>query len=136
MTTELATNQNTEGTTVLGTLDASKFEDRVAVFNAVSDADSLAELEDETFEAKAIVQRPSERVNPVTGEILPCTDTVFVTPDGHALFTKSDGIARSIKNLAPIVGPASNWPDGVLTFEVTTRDLGKGKTIKSVRIVA
>ena len=134
---KLATvHQAENGVTILGNIDGENVADRIAIFNALADADSLAELGSDSFDAIAVVQQPSERVDSVTGEVNPCTSTIFVQPDGHALFTNSTGIARAVSKLAATLGDPTLWPDGHLTFQVTSRDLGKSKTVKSVRIVS
>lgn len=115
------------------TVDRSTREGAITVANALSDADSLTTLGDESFVLVDVITTPGVRSQ--TGEA--CVNTYLVANDGHIYMTQSDGIARSANYIVGLfsVNGVTDFGDGI-TVNVTTKQLASGRTMKSLRFTA
>lgn len=100
------------------------------IANAINAADSLNDYRGDSLSVIGVICRPGIRGNEA-GEV-PCTDTTLVTEDGHAYFTKSEGIRRSIENLKDLGVFESGDP---VQLKIETLPLGGGRTLKRVRMI-
>lgn len=138
MTTEIVTANNTELATendfaiptgYICTVDRSTVEGRITVANALSDAESLADLGDEHFTLTGIITTPGIRNR--TGEV--CVNTYLVSDDNHIYMSQSDGIRRSA---AQIVGLFDgDFGDGI-EVAVVSKELKSGNTLKTLHFYA
>ena len=128
MANEIIKNDAT-GTIIAGATGDS-YEDRARRVNAQNAAASL----DKTINAGdifcfngAII---SDGVNDKTGAA--CKDTFFLLPDGSALFTKSEGIYRSLKSILENFGDFLSNGIWVQLVEINTNS---GNTMKALKVV-
>lgn len=138
MTTEITTAAaNTElaqGQTAKAALgfDTTTREGKVRLFNALNSAESLNDSNLTQLTLKGIVVEKGERTDTVTGEVVPCKFTTFITESG-AYFSQSDGIADSAENLLRAFG--DTLADDELTIEFYSVKLPGGRSLKKFRLI-
>lgn len=116
--------------------DATSDEGEVRLFNAESDADSLAESGLAEMALVGLAIKPGVRVDPVTGERNPCANTTFFTSDGDTYVSQSNGIARDAARLIALINRKGGWESGkVYTVRVIETKLSGGRTLKKLALV-
>lgn len=118
-------------------LDATTFEGKKTLFNALNSARSLDEYRKETGASKltvtGIILQPYESVDEATGEIESGWGTIFMTADGP-LYSRSLGITKSAQNLLGAFGWA--WPaDETVIVDFYETQLDGRRTWKEFRLV-
>lgn len=108
---------------VRSTLDGSSLEGRVALFQAVSSAQSIDDFVGKTFKIENIVQQEIELTDELTGELRPVTRTTFITDQGTFAST-SDVVAKDVINVLGIIGKPATWSDKI-SFTIEHKK-GKG----------
>lgn len=124
---------------MVSTVDTSTVEGKNAMLNALNAAVSLADFDNTPIDVCDIIMRPGVRKARDKNQVdTPCVNTYLLSPDGHAYFSQSDGIARSA---GVIIDPAM-YPDcgrstdkGCITVMVTSTKLKNGNTIKSLTVL-
>lgn len=106
MSNELATTQAPAG--IMGgffsSIAAESQEDRLRIFDAVSNAGSLDDVMGNAIAVQDVVIQPVEMTDPATGEVTDNNRIVLITDAGDAYACTSVGVETSIKNLFAIVG--------------------------------
>lgn len=119
------------------TADKTNEPGRKAIANALNNAGSLAEVGDRVLKVIDIVITPGVRKARQKGQSdTPCVNTYFITTDGQAYMSQSDGIARSVQNLLtmyPNFGRSSDA--GYLEIQIVSRILANGNELKSVVVL-
>lgn len=125
--------RNYYGNTIQAFPKATSAKAKAAQFNALNNAVSLADNEGKPITIVGIASTPGTRevtdqvTGLPTGQVVPTDDTVLLGEDGTGYFTKSYGIAKSIRNLLAAYGTPDQWPDGKLTVKVDNVKTGRGK---------
>lgn len=134
MATEITTTENTSMAPAVTAkpvmalaFDATTSEGKKRLFNALNTAESLNDADIKQLTLTGIIVQPSQHLDKVTGEVVMCEGTTFITEQG-AYFSQSDGIARCAKSL--IVAYDSDLVSEPITIEFTERKLGGGRTLK------
>lgn len=134
MATEITTTDNTSmAPTVIAkpvmalTFDATTSEGKKRLFNALNTAESLNDADIKQLTLSGIIVQPSEHLDKITGEVVMCEGTTFITEQG-AYFSQSDGIARCAKSL--IAAYDSDFGTEPITIGFTERKLAGGRTLK------
>lgn len=111
------------------TVDRSTREGTLTVANALSDADSLAEMGDEHFTLVDVLTTPGVRSR--TGEV--CTNTYLIDSDGRVHMSQSDGIRRSAQQIVGLFN--GDFGDGI-EVAVVTKSLKNGNSLKTLHFYA
>ena len=112
------------------TVDISTMDGKLDVMNALNGSTSLSEHMNETLMVRDIVT--TQGVRSRTGES--CTNTHLLLSDGTALFSQSDGVARSIAVLVALFTDADgrcDFGDGIPLMCVE-QPLNNGNTLKTI----
>lgn len=107
MTNELATVQDGAKDFAAGmfcSIEAETIEDRLAVYDAVSNSGPLDDMVGKTIHVQDVIIQPVEVVDNSTGEVGMRNRIVMVTPEGDAYGCTSTGVETSMRNLFAIVG--------------------------------
>ena len=78
--------------------------DRLAIYDAVSNSDSLDDMIGKVIAITDVVIQPVEMTDNATGEVRNMCRIVLICEDGKAYGCTSSGVATSIQNLFGIVG--------------------------------
>lgn len=78
--------------------------DRLAIYDAVSNSESLDDMVGKVIAITDVVVQPVEMTNNATGEVRDVNRIVLICEDGKAYGCTSSGVETSIKNLFGIVG--------------------------------
>lgn len=78
--------------------------DRLAIYNAVSNSESLDDMVGKVIAITDVVIQPVEITDNATGEVRDMNRIVLICEDGKAYGCTSSGVETSIKNLFGIVG--------------------------------
>lgn len=122
MANALSTTSNND---LIMTVSVDTIEGKLAVANAISAASPLKDMTDEFF-ITDIIQTKGERAQ--SGE--DCINTYLITSDGEALFSQSDGVARSAALIASLF--EGNFGEGVKTRTVEQK-LDNGRTLRTLK---
>lgn len=107
------------------TVDLNDARGKMVVAKALNAATSLSEHVGETLKVVDIVTTPGVRSQSNTA----CTNTYLVLPDGSALFSQSDGVARSAKILVGLWNGDFGEGIDIVCKEVP---LSGGRTLKTL----
>lgn len=133
MATEITTAENANMAPITAkpvmalAFDTTTGEGKKRLFNALNTAESLNDADIKQLTLSGIIVQPTDRLDQVTGEVVMCEGTTFITEQG-AYFSQSDGIARCAKNL--IMAYGSDFATEPITIEFTERKLGGGRKLK------
>ena len=107
------------------TVDLQDARGKMIVAKALNAATSLSEHVGEVLTIVDIVTTPGNRAQ--SGDV--CTNTYLIQPDGTALFSQSDGVARSAKILVGLWN--GDFGDGV---QIACKEisLSGGRTLKTL----
>lgn len=111
------------------TVDRSTREGTIKVANALSDAESLADLGDAHFTLIDIITTPGVRTR--TGEV--CTNVYLVSDDGRIFMSQSDGIKRSAQQIVGLFN--GDFGEGI-EVGVIAKQLKSGNTLKTLHFYA
>lgn len=111
------------------TVDTSDVKGKTTLLNALSDAESLADLGDTKFTLVDVVTMPGVRTR--TGEV--CTNVYLISSDGTIYMSQSDGIKRSAQQVVGLFG--GDFGDGI-EVGVVTKQLKSGNTLKTLHFYA
>lgn len=136
MTTEIATYETAEMAThtdsdfniptgYICTVDTTTKEGKVTIANALSDAESLADLGEEKFTLVDVVTTPGVRNR--TGEA--CVNVYLITADGTIYMSQSEGIKRSTQQIVGLFN--GDFGDGI-EVAVIEKSLKSGNTLKTL----
>lgn len=111
------------------TVDITTLEGKLDVMNALNGSTSLAERIDETLMVKNIVTTRGARSR--SGEV--CINTHLLLDDGTALFSQSDGVARSAQVLVALftINGVCDFGDGI-AIKCVEQKLPNGNTLKTL----
>lgn len=138
MTNELATVSNNELATendfniptgYICTVDRTTNEGRITVANALSDAESLADLGGERFTLTGVITTPGVRTR--TGEM--CVNVYLVCDDNRIFMSQSAGIYRSVQQIVGLFD--GDFGDGI-EVAVVSKELKSGNTLKTLHFYA
>lgn len=93
-------------------MDGETQEERLRIYAAVNDAQSLEEFIGQPINMTDIVIQPVQTVNGQTGEIEVRNRIVLIDDAGNAYGCMSTGVETCIRNLFAIVG-AAPWNPGI-----------------------
>lgn len=96
--------------TVFSTLKAEKFEDKVALVNAMTNSVPVLENVNKPIQLVNFVIQAVDMVNETTGEIEAQPRIILIDADGKAYHAISTGLYKSIENILGIIGHPSTWP--------------------------
>lgn len=111
------------------TVDTESTEGKMKLANAISDAESLADLKDKKFTLTDVVTLPGVRTR--TGEV--CTNTYLISKDGKIYMSQSDGIKRSAQTIVGLFN--GDFGDGI-QVGVIEKSLKSGNTLKTLHFYA
>ena len=111
------------------TVDRSTREGTIKVANALSDAESLADIGDAHFTLTDIITTPGVRTR--TGEV--CTNVYLVSDDGRIFMSQSDGIKRSAQQIVGLFN--GDFGEGI-EVGVIAKQLKSGNTLKTLHFYA
>lgn len=100
-------------------------EDRLAIFEAVTEAESLEDHINERLTIENIVIQPVEVTDSLTGEVKTQNRIVLVTADKRAFACVSIGVETSLKQLFGIVG-LPPWKPAI-DFKAVKENSSRGK---------
>lgn len=129
--TELATNNSG----MICTINTGTMQDRVTVYNALNNAQSLTQAKDDVIQVANIILMPGVRKGRNGQADAECVNTYLIDTEDNAWFTQSDGIARSANSLITMffnAGLVSK--DNPLSIKVVSQELSNGNTIKSLAL--
>ena len=113
-------------------MSGETIEQRMEVFRAVSDAESLADHENEPFMLKNIltqVVEVVEEIDEATGlvkeEAGQYTRATLIAADGKAYSSGSKGIVNSVESILSIIGEPNTWPEAGIPFKMTRHKASK-----------
>lgn len=118
------------------TLDLSTLEGKRASVNAYNSAESLNKHVGEILEIVHAFTAPGVRAARGNGEDTPCQNTYLIDTNGHAYFSQSDGVARSINMIASVFGEfklSDETP--YLPIVCKENTLPNGNTLKTLEVV-
>lgn len=106
MTNELATGQNAAPINAgfYCSMQSETQADRLAIYDAVSNSDSLDDMVGKAIAICDVVIQPVEMSDDSTGETRSMNRIVLICEDGKAYGCTSSGVETSIRNLFGIVG--------------------------------
>lgn len=107
MTNELATTDQNATPVNAGffcSMQAETQADRLAIYDAVSNSESLEDMVGKVIAITDVVIQPVEMTDNATGEVRGMNRIVLICEDGKAYGCTSSGVETSIKNLFGIVG--------------------------------
>ena len=114
----------------LCTVDTSTFEGKKALVNARNSAISLASIGNKPLDIVGVYTTAGVRTQ--SGQ--PCTNVYLFTADGGTYFSQSDGINRSVIDIAEMF-PDFNAANGGIKVHVKQTKLQNGNSIKSLEIM-
>lgn len=124
------TNEAVDNRRFICTVDNSTFEGKRAIVNARNSAVSLNSFGvGKPFNVIGAYTAPGLRTQ--SGQ--PCTNVYLFAADGTTYFTQSEGINRSVLDIADMF-PDFNADNGGIPVVVKATKLDGGKTIKSLEI--
>lgn len=141
MANELATTENTQlaanhndsdfniPTGYICTVDTSSNEGKITIANALSDAESLADLGEKKFTLVDVVTTPGVRTR--TGEV--CTNVYLISDKGNIYMSQSDGIKRSAQQIVGLFN--GDFGNGI-EVGVIEKQLKSGNTLKTLHFYA
>nr|DAL50413.1 MAG TPA_asm: ssDNA binding protein [Bacteriophage sp.] len=129
--TEQTENARMDNRRFICTVDNRTFEGKRAIVNARNSAKSLNSY-GEGKRLDVVGAYTAAAVRPQTGQ--PCTNVYLFTADGSTYFSQSEGINRSILDIADMF-PDMNAENGGIPVVVNSTALGGGKSIKSLQIL-
>lgn len=141
MSTEITPVSNTELVTAhtdsdfniptgyICTVDTTTNEGKITIANALSDAESLADLGSDKFVLVDVVTTPGVRTR--TGEI--CTNVYLISDSGSIYMSQSDGIKRSAQQIVGLFN--GDFGDGI-EVGVIEKQLKSGNTLKTLHFYA
>ena len=139
MVTEITTTENTGMAPSVSakpamalSFDVTTAEGKKRLFNALNTAESLNDADIKQLTLSGIIVQPMERRDKVTGEVVMCEGTTFITEQG-AYFSQSDGIARCARSL--IVAYDSAFASDPITIKFTERKLAGGRALKQFIVI-
>lgn len=103
------------------------------VVNAMNNADSLANHEDEVFNVIGVFTKPGiRRARDKNGVDMPCTNTTLICEDGTAYFSQSEGVRNAADNFM-----AAGLFDegGIVPMKLVSSKLPNGNTRKTLVLV-
>lgn len=107
-------------------------EQRVMVANALNNAESLAEHEDEVLEVIACMTKPGVRRARQKGDSNhPCTDSILICADGSAYFSKSEGVRKALDNFMA----CGIFTGEVVKMKMQSKRIQGGNTMKTLVLV-
>lgn len=111
------------------TVDITTIEGKLDVMNALNGSTSLADRVNETLMVKNIVT--TQGVRSRTEEV--CINTHLLLDDGTALFSQSDGVARSAQVLVALftINGVCDFGDGI-AIKCVEQKLPNGNTLKTL----
>lgn len=94
---------------------AMTMDDRLKIFNAVNNAQSLEDLINTrtTISVSNVIIQPVETVDRATGEQLQRNRIVLICEDGAAYGCMSTGVETALRNLFAIVGNPDEWEHAI-----------------------
>lgn len=123
-------NENMDTRRFICTVDDTTFAGKKALVNARNSAVSLNSFgTGKPFSVVGAYTAPGIRAQSGT----PCTNVYLFAADGTTYFTQSEGINRSVLDIAGLF-PDFNAADGGIPVVVKATELDGGKTIKSLEI--
>ena len=126
--------QNTPATGIYSSVTAETRDEKLAVFDAVSNSESLEDMVGKAIDVENIIIQPVEMNDEKTGEVRDANRIVLITDEGKAYGCVSSGVETSIKNLFAIVGSAPWVP--AIRFEVTKKQGRNGYKFMTLNHVA
>lgn len=111
------------------TVDTTTNDGKITIANALSDAESLADLGDEKFTLVDVVTTPGVRTR--TGEV--CTNVYLISDSGKIYMSQSDGIKRSTQQIVGLFN--GDFGDGI-EVSVIAKQLKSGNTLKTLHFYA
>lgn len=121
----------------INTLNLDSFEGKIGTLNAINAAASLKDCGDSVIDVCDCITMPGVRNGRNGAPDTQCQNTYLIDVDGHAWFTQSDGIARSVSMIAMLFPDfGKSTPDGCLHIRVIENKLANGNTIKSLDVIA
>lgn len=119
MSNEIIVAQNEDGfeSGFYCSRQAETQEDRLAIYDAVSNSDSLDDMIGKVICITDVVIQPVQMVNNATGEVRNMNRIVLICDDDKAYGCTSTGVETSIKNIFGIVGMPP-WNPGLKMMPV------------------
>lgn len=113
--------------------DTSTYEGTARLFNSMNSAVSLSDENPGKLAINGLVVRPAKQTDPVTGEVRDTLETILITVDGTAYFSRSDGIAKSAVAFMAAFGKLG-FPSEGATIVFKTVKLSGGRTYKNFEV--
>lgn len=132
-TTNSESDANVQTAAAWSTIKADSYESKCTIANMLNAAGSLNGHEGEIFVLKEVFFKPGVRRGRNGQSDTDCTDTYLLTGDGEVLFSKSEGVSRSVRNILMLM-PDLNAPEGV-QVKLDVIKLGNGNSFKQLIIV-
>lgn len=118
---------------VWSSIHAESMEEKLDLYDAVSDSESLDDHVNEVISVQDVVIQPVEMVDDKTGEVVHRNRIVLVTPAGEAFGCVSSGVETSLRNLFAIVGMPPWTPS--IDFKVVKKKGRNGYNFTSLKRV-
>lgn len=107
-------------------------EQRMMVANALNNAESLAEHEDEVLAVIACMTKPGVRRARQKGDVdHPCTDSILICADGTAYFSKSEGVRKALDNFMA----CGIFTGDIVKIKMVSKKIQGGNTMKTLVLV-
>ena len=119
------------------TMNTATVDGKITILNALNDAVSLKDTKDKVIKVVDCITMPGIRKGRNGMSDMPCVNTYLVDDKGTAHFTQSDGIARSVKQIAMLF-PTFRLDEKrqFIPIRVVERELQNGNTIKNLVVEA
>lgn len=107
MTNEIVAAESTNNEVTKGmycSMSAESQQERLAVFDAVSNSGSVDDMIGKNIAVKDVVIQPVDLLDKATGEMRTANRIVLIDENGEAYGCVSQGVETSLKNLIAIVG--------------------------------
>lgn len=113
-------------------IQATDTETKKVVVNAMNNAESLSDHEDETLNVIGVFTKPGiRRARDKNGVDTPCTNTTLVCEGGIAYFSQSEGVRNAVDNFMA----AGLFEGEIVPMKLVSSKLPNGNTRKTLVLV-
>jgi len=96
--------------TVFSTIQGDDFSTKLAVLNATTASEPIAENLNKPIQLVNVVVQSIDMADEQTGEVSAVPRTILVDKDGKAYHAISSGIFKAVENIIGILGQPHTWP--------------------------
>lgn len=98
---------------VFSTLIGDDFDTKLALLEAVTDSQAIADNLNKPLRIVNVVIQAVELADDVTGELSEVPRTILIAEDGTAYHAISMGVFRAVETILGVLGHPSTWPSPI-----------------------